>query len=149
MSVLSCSIIHDTPIEFRGLRVFALLTFVRVMRLPRDDVIGDRVWRLGSVRSEGMLEAVRHVLLVTGMVGVGTHRSVKVETGIVTRHEGAVDRHLVQIDTDAMVLSITVKEHAELKKRVRAIFDTRHQTTGAECRLLHVPMVVLGVLVQD
>lgn len=149
MSVLSCSIVHDTPIKFRGLRIFTLLAFMRIMGLPRNNVIGHRVGRLSSVRSERMLEAVRYVLLVAGMVGVSAHCSVKVETGIIAGHERAVDRHLMEIDAYAMVLSITVKEHSELKKRVRAIFDARHHAARAECSLLHVPMVVLRVLVQD
>lgn len=149
MSVLSCSITHDTPIKFRGLRIFTLLAFMRVMGLPRNDVVGDSVGRLSSVRSEGILEAVRHVLLATGMVGIDAHCSVKVETGVITGHEGAVDGHLMEIDANAVVLGITVKEHAELQKRVGAIFDARHHATRAECSLLHVPMVVLRVLVQD
>lgn len=149
MSVLSCGIVHDTPVEFRGLRIFTLLAFMRVMGLPGDNIVGDRVGSLGSVGSEGMLEAVRHVLLVAGMVGIGAHRSVEVEAGIIAGHKRAVDRHLMEVDADAVILSVTVEEHSKLKKRVRAIFDPWHHAARAEGSLLHVPMVVLRVLVQD
>lgn len=141
--------VHDTPVKFRSLCILTLLAFMRVMGLPGNNVVGDRVRGLGSVRSEGMFEAVRHVLLVAGMVGIDAHWSVEVEAGIIAGHEGAVDWHLMEVDANAMVLSVTVKEHAELKKRVRAIFDAWHHAAGAECSLLHIPMVILGVFVQD
>ena len=147
VSVLSRCVTHDTPVEFRCLRIFTLLTFMRVVGLPRNNVIGNRVRRLRSVRSERMLEAVGRVLLVASMVGIGPHWSVKVETGVITGHEGAIDRHLMEIDPDAMVLGITVKEHTELKKWIWAVLDTRHHATRAEGSLLHVPMIVLRVLV--
>ena len=123
MSMLSRGIIHDTPVEFRSLRILALLPLVRVMGFPRDNVIGNRVRRLRGIGPESVLEAVGHVLLVASMIGVGAHWSVEVEAGVVARHEGAVDGYLVEIDADAMVLGVAVEEHAELEEWVWAIFD--------------------------
>jgi len=55
----------------------------------------------------------------------------------------------MQVDTNAVVLSITVEEHAELEKSVRAVLDTWDHGTGRERCLLDITVVVLRVLVQD
>ena len=55
----------------------------------------------------------------------------------------------MQVDTNAVVLSIAVEEHAELEKRVGAVLDTWDHGTGRERCLLDITVVVLRVLVQD
>jgi hypothetical protein len=55
----------------------------------------------------------------------------------------------MQVDTNAVILSITVEKHAELEKSVGAVLDTWNHGSGRECRLLDIAVVVLGVLVQD
>lgn len=83
------------------------------------------------------------------MIGVSPHRTVKVQAGVLTGHERAVDGDLVQIDTDAVILGIAVEEHAELQQWVRAILDARYHASRGECRLLDVPVIILWVLVED
>ena len=58
-------------------------------------------------------------------------------------------RDLMQIHTDAMVLCIAVEEHAELKQRVWAVFNTRHHAARRESCLLDITVEVLRVLVED
>jgi len=55
----------------------------------------------------------------------------------------------MQVDTDAVVLGITVKEHAELEKSIWAVLNTWNHCSRRERGLLDVTMVVLRVLVQD
>lgn len=64
------------------------------------------------------------------------------------RHEGTIDRHLMQIDADTVVLSITIKEHAELQQWIRTIFDTWDHAAWRERGLLDVTVEILGVFVQ-
>jgi len=45
------------------------------------------------------------------------------------RRRLTVDRNLLQVDTNTVVLSIAVEEHAELKKWVGAVLDTRNHAT--------------------
>ena len=83
------------------------------------------------------------------MIGVRSHRTIKIKARVLTGHERAVHRDLMQIDTDTVILGITVEEHAKLEQRVRAILDARYHASRGECRLLDVAMVVLWVLVED
>ena len=47
----------------------------------------------------------------------------------------------MQIDSNAMILRITIEKHAELQERVRAVLNARYQTAGRECGLLDVPVI--------
>jgi len=78
MRVVSGFIAHHTFIELRSLGIFALLTFMRIVALPRDDGVGYGVGSFGSIRPESVLEAVRHILLVAGVIRINAHRAVKV-----------------------------------------------------------------------
>jgi hypothetical protein len=55
----------------------------------------------------------------------------------------------MQIDTNPVILCITVEEHAELQQGIGAILDSRHHASWREGGLFDVPVEVLGVLVQD
>lgn len=48
-----------------------------------------------------------------------------------------------------MILGVPVEEHAELQKRIWAIFDSWHHATWREGSLLYITMEVLWVLVQS
>ena len=147
--MLPGGIAHDTPVQLRSLGIFALLALVRVMAFARDYIVRHGIRRLSDIRSKAVFEAVRHVLLVAGMVGVGSHRTIKVQAGVLAGHKGAIDGDLVQIDADTVILGIAVEEHAELKQWVRAIFDARYHASRRECRLLDVAVIVLRILVED
>jgi len=57
--------------------------------------------------------------------------------------------NLMQVDTNSVVLSITVKEHAELQERIRAVLDSRNHTPWREGCLLDVSMEILRIFVQS
>jgi len=67
------------------------------------------------------------------------------------RYSSKVSNHtwdLVQIDANAVVLGVSVKEHTELQQRIRTVFDTWHHAARRECCLFNISVEVLGVLVQ-
>lgn len=148
VQVLPGSVVHYALVELGRLRVLALLAFVRVVALPRHDVVRDLVRRLGSVGPERMLETVGYVRLVPGVVRVAAQGTVEVEALVLPGHEGAVDGDLVQIHADAVVLRVTVEEHAELEERVGRVLDTRDHTAGGKGGLLYITVIVLRVLVE-
>ena len=148
MQMLPRRIIHDTLVEFGGLRILALLAFMRIVTLPRHDVVGHLIRRLGGIGTECMLEAVGYVRLVSSMVRIAAQGAVKIEALVLSGHEGAVDGDLVQINTDAVVLRVAVEEHAELKEWVGRILDTWHQAARGKSGLFYVAVIVLRVFVQ-
>lgn len=119
------------------------------MALPAHDVVADSIRRLGRVGPELVSKAVGRILLVTGMVGIRPHGAVKVERGVALCHEGTVDGDLVEVDTDAVILGVSVEEHAELEKRVGRILNAGNHAAGGEGGLLDVAGEVLGILVED
>ena len=149
MRMFPRGIAHDALVQLRGLGVLALLALMRVMALARDDIVRHGVRRLGDVGSEGVFEAVGHVLLVAGMIGVSAHRAVEIQASVLAGHEGAVDGDLVQVNADTVVLGVAVEEHAELEQRVRAVFDAGDHASGGKGGLLDVAVVVFRVLVED
>ena len=100
-----------------------------VVALARDDVITHNVWCLCNIWTEFVRKAVGDILLVARMVGVNAHLAVEGQRRVRLCHERAVYRNLMQIDANTVELSVTVKEHTELEKRVWRIFDTRYQAT--------------------
>jgi len=148
MRMVSGFIAHHTHIELRSLGILALLAFMGIVALPGDDSIGHGVRSFRGIRPKSVLEAVRHIMLVTSVIRIHTHRAIKVQIGVMACHEETVDRYLVQIDTDTVVLSIAIEEHAELKQWVRAVFDTRDHAAWRERGLLDVAVEVFRVLVQ-
>jgi hypothetical protein len=64
---------------------------------------------------ELMRKAVGGILLVTSVVGIHSHLTVKIETRVRAGHEWTVDGHLMKVDANPMILRIAVEEHAELK----------------------------------
>ena len=80
MKMLSCFVVHHTPVQLSSLVVLRLLRFMRIMGLARNDIIRDGIRGFGSIGPECVLEAVGHVLLAPSMVGIHAHLSVKVET---------------------------------------------------------------------
>lgn len=141
-------VVHHTLVELGRLRVLALLAFVRVVALPRHDVIRDLIRRLGGVGPERVLEAVGCVRRVARVVRVAAQGAVEVEALVLPGHEGAVDGDLVQIHTDAVVLRIAVEEHAELEECVGGVLDTWDHTAGGKGGLFYITVIVLRVLVE-
>ena len=121
---------------------------MRIMTLSRHDVVRYLIRRLGGVGAESMLEAVGYVGLVPSMIRIAAQCAVEVETLILSSHEGAVDRDLVQIDTDTVILRVAVEEHAELEKRVRRVLNTGDQAARGECGLFYVTVIILRILVE-
>ena len=80
MKMLSCFVVHHTPVQLSSLVVLRLLRLVRIMRLARNDIVRDGIRGFGGIRPECVFEAVGHVLLAASMVGIHAHLSVKVET---------------------------------------------------------------------
>jgi hypothetical protein len=111
-------------------------------------VVGDRKGRLSGVRAELVSEAVGRILLVSGVIGVSAHRAVEVDGRKRLRHEGAVNWYLVQVHADAVVLRVSVEEHAELEQGIGRVANTGHHASGGERRLLDVAVEVLRVLVK-
>lgn len=148
VQVLPGSVVHYALVELGRLRVLALFAFVRVVALPRHDVVRDLVRRLGGVGPERMLETVGYVRLVPSVVRVAAQGAVEVEALVLPGHEGAVDGDLVQIHADAVVLRVTVEEHAELEERIGRVLDTRDHTAGGEGGLLYITVIVLRVFVE-
>ena len=95
-----------------------------------------------------MGEAVGNVLLISCMVGIDAHRSIEVQTGVVAGHEGTVDRYLVEVDANAVILCVAVEEHAELEERIRGIFNAGYHTAWTERCLLDIAMVIFRVFVE-
>jgi hypothetical protein len=56
--------------------------------------------------------------------------------------------YLVQVDPNAMILCITVEKHPKLQEWVRAIFDTRDQTSRRKGCLFDIAVKIFGILVQ-
>lgn len=54
----------------------------------------------------------------------------------------------MQIDSNPVVLGVSVEEHAELKQRVRAVFDARDHASRRERGLFDVTVEIFGVFVQ-
>lgn len=149
MQMIPRLIAHNALVKLCCLRILALLPLVSIMALPADDVIRDSVRRLGSIRSEFVAKAVWRILLVASMVGITAQWTIEVEAAVVAGHEWAIDGHLVEIDPDAMVLSVAVEEHAELKQGIGRILDTGNHAAGAEGGLLDITVIVFGVFVED
>lgn len=55
----------------------------------------------------------------------------------------------MQIDTNPVILCVTVEEHAELQQRIRAVLNSRHHASWREGGLFYVSVEVLGILIQD
>ena len=149
MQILTRLLAHNAPVQIPGLVVLADFPFVVIMALARDDVVRDFVRRLGDVGPVLVREAVGRILLVARVVGVDAHGAVEVDGGVGARHEGAVGRHLVQVDADAVVLRVAVEEHAELEQRVGRVFDSRDHGAWGKGGLLNVAVVVFRVFVED
>ena len=96
-----------------------------------------------------MRKRVGHVLFIPCVIGVDTHGAVELEGRKGFGHEGAVYRDLVQIHTDAVVLSVAVEEHAELEQWVGRVFNAGDHAAGGEGGLLDVAVEVFRVLVED
>jgi hypothetical protein len=58
-------------------------------------------------------------------------------------------RNLVEIDTNAMILRITIKEHPKLEELIWAVLNAGNHAPGRESRLLNIAMIILRILVQD
>lgn len=125
VQVLALLVGHNTKVELARLVVFAELALVVVVTLAGDDIVGDLVGCLCNIGAELVGERVGVVLLVACMVSIHTHCAIEVDRGVRPSHEGTIGGNLVQVDTDAVVLSISVEEHAELQKRVWRVLDTR------------------------
>jgi predicted transposase YbfD/YdcC len=96
-----------------------------------------------------VLEAIRHVLWITSVVCIIALLTVEVQRAVRARHERAVDRYLMQVDANAMVLRIAVEEHAELEQGVGAVLDARDHGAGGESGLLDIAVEVLRIFVKD
>ena len=148
VQMLPCCVVHHTLVELGCLRIIALLSFMCIVTLPRHDVVRYLIWRLGGVRAERMLEAVGYVRLIPSMVSIAAERAVKVETLVLPGHERAVDGDLVQIDTNAVILRVAIKKHAELEQRVRRVLNTRYQAARGKCGLFYITVIILRILVE-
>ena len=73
---------HDARPKLGSLCVVALPALMPVMALAAHHIVRDLVRYLGSIWSEFVCETVRCVLLFAGVVGVGTHCTVKVQREI-------------------------------------------------------------------
>ena len=76
------------------------------------------VRRLSSVRAELVDEAIWGVLRIACVIGVDSHWAIEVDRGVRLGHEWTIHWNLMEIHTNAMVLSVAVEEHAELQERV-------------------------------
>lgn len=148
VQMLPRCVVHHTLVELGCLRILTLLALMRIVTLPRHDVVGDLIRRLGGVRAERMLEAVGYVRLIPSMVRIGSHLPVEVETLILPGHERAVDGDLVQIDADAVILRVAIEEHTELEERVRRVLDPRDQAARGKGGLFHITVKILRILVE-
>jgi hypothetical protein len=124
---------HDALVQLTGLIVLAELALVPVVGLARDDVVGDLVRCFGDVRAEFVLEGVGGVLLAAAVVGVDAHGAVRVDAAEGTRHEGAVDGDLVQVDADAVVLGVAVEPAAVLQEGRRLLARRRGGSSPGSC----------------
>jgi hypothetical protein len=70
---------HDPSPQFLGLVVLVLLCLVPVVALAAHDVIRHLVGCLRDIWTELVREAVWHVLLVAGMVGINTHLTIELQ----------------------------------------------------------------------
>lgn len=118
------------------------------MALAADNGIADLIRRFCNIRAEFVGEAVGHVLRVPTVIAITAEPAIEIQRRHRLGHEGAVDGNLVHVGANAMVLRITVEEHAELQERIGAVFDAWDHAAGGEGRLLNIAVVILGVLVQ-
>jgi hypothetical protein len=100
------------------LSVLRLLTLMVVVALTTHNVITDDIRCLSNIWSKLVRKTVRRILLVASMVGINAHLTVEVEGSELLRHERTIYRYLVKIYANAVILCITVEEHAELEKWV-------------------------------
>ena len=121
---------------------------MRIMTLPRHNVVRHLIRRLGGVGAERMFETVRYVRLIPSMIRIATQCAVKIETLVLPGHKGAVDGNLVQIDTDAVILRIAIEEHAKLQERVRRVLNTRNHAARGKGGLFYITVIVLRILVE-
>ncbi len=54
---------------------------------------------------------------------------------------------LVVVRADTMKLRISIEEHAELQKRIRAVLNTWNHGTRREGSLIDISVIILGILV--
>ena len=121
---------HDPAPQLLGLVILVLLRLMPVVALAAHHIVRDLVRRLSNIRTELVREAVGVVLLVSSVVGIDTHLTIELERRERLRHEGAIDRNLVEVYSNAMVLGVAVEEHAELEQRVGRVFDTGDHAAG-------------------
>jgi hypothetical protein len=119
------------------------------MTFPADNIIAHHVRRLSSVGPELIFEAIRRILWIAGVVRIIALLAIKVQRTIRACHERAVDWNLVQIDSDSMVLCITIEKHTKLKQGVRAILNSRDHRARGKSSLFDIAVKILGVLVED
>ena len=117
-SVLPLLLGHNTRPKLSSLCVVILLPLVPVMDLADHNIVRDLIRCLGNVRPELLSETFGRILLVVSVICIHAHRAVEVQGRVELGQKRAVDRDLVQVDTNAMVLGIAVEEHAELQKWV-------------------------------
>ena len=116
--------------------------------LSTHDITTNSVRCLGNIRSELVGEAIGNVLLIPCVIRVASHRTVEIKRGVRLGHEGAVDWYLVQVDTDTMILSVSVEEHAELEEGIGGVFYAWDHAARGEGGLLDVSMIVLWVFIE-
>lgn len=93
------------------------------------------------------VEAVGEVVGCAVRIGAHVLRPITLVVGNLS--EGAVDRNLEVVTTEAVTMGVWVREQPPLQHLVRASLNAWYQVRRAECNLLHVSKVVLGVLVQN
>ena len=78
-SVLPLSIAHNAAPKLFRLVIVTLLTFMPVVALAGNDIVANEVWCLCNVWTKFVREAVWHVLLIAGMVGINAHLAIEVQ----------------------------------------------------------------------
>lgn len=83
------------------------------------------------------------------MNGQFTAFSVSTVRGLMSCPHEIPTGHLVEIDTDSMILCVAVEEHAKLKERIGTVFDAGNHTARRECGLFNVSVEILRVPVKN
>lgn len=74
--------------------------------------------------------------------------TVKIECCERLRHKGTINRDVMQVYADAVILCISIEEHAELEQWVRGVLNTRYHTAWRKGGLFYVSVKILRVFIQ-
>jgi hypothetical protein len=84
------------------------------MAFAADDFVANLIRRVCRMWPAFVGKAIGSILLVASVICVNSRLSAEIQRSIRLGHERAINWHLVQVGTNAVVLRVPVEKHPEL-----------------------------------